>query len=199
MHAVGVPYRVASSQDQDSLRVLQYVEKQLAQFNPARSTSHQCKLQPASLWIYCLKLPPGSFQACACCSSSALHSVFLDLFSLQHVLTCHSEQTFDIWKVPEFSSLLMGGKMFSQSLLQASSLTSLLCCILIILCFLFEFVNCKIHPFIILDSPPHSSDPSSLQHVRAELTPRGGRRLPPDLPTGPEESSARHPRPRASA
>ncbi|XP_062274400.1 immunoglobulin-like domain-containing receptor 2 [Scomber scombrus] len=41
MHAVGVPYRVPSSQDQDSLRVLQYVEKQLAHFNPARSTSHQ--------------------------------------------------------------------------------------------------------------------------------------------------------------
>uniref|UniRef100_A0A3Q0R2X4 Ig-like domain-containing protein n=1 Tax=Amphilophus citrinellus TaxID=61819 RepID=A0A3Q0R2X4_AMPCI len=44
MHAVGVPYRVPSPQDQDSLRVLQYVEKQLAHFNPARSTSHQCKL-----------------------------------------------------------------------------------------------------------------------------------------------------------
>ncbi|XP_037609812.1 immunoglobulin-like domain-containing receptor 2 isoform X2 [Sebastes umbrosus] len=41
MHAVGVPYRVPSPQDQDSLRVLQYVEKQLAHFNPARSTSHQ--------------------------------------------------------------------------------------------------------------------------------------------------------------
>ncbi|XP_029954267.1 immunoglobulin-like domain-containing receptor 2 isoform X2 [Salarias fasciatus] len=42
MHAVGVgvPYRVPSPQDQDSLRVLQYVEKQLAHFNPARSTSH---------------------------------------------------------------------------------------------------------------------------------------------------------------
>uniref|UniRef100_A0A3Q3QTC1 Ig-like domain-containing protein n=1 Tax=Monopterus albus TaxID=43700 RepID=A0A3Q3QTC1_MONAL len=41
MHAVGVPYRVPSPQDQDSLRVLQYVEKQLAHFNPARSTGHQ--------------------------------------------------------------------------------------------------------------------------------------------------------------
>ncbi|XP_028292132.1 immunoglobulin-like domain-containing receptor 2 isoform X2 [Gouania willdenowi] len=40
MCAVGVPYRMPSSQDQDSLRVLQYVEKQLAHFNPARSTSH---------------------------------------------------------------------------------------------------------------------------------------------------------------
>ncbi|KAM4592933.1 uncharacterized protein PAE49_004401 isoform 1-T1 [Odontesthes bonariensis] len=41
MHAVGVPYRMPSPQDQDSLRVLQYVEKQLAHFNPARSSSHQ--------------------------------------------------------------------------------------------------------------------------------------------------------------
>ncbi|XP_035484815.1 immunoglobulin-like domain-containing receptor 2 isoform X2 [Scophthalmus maximus] len=41
MRAVGLPYRVPSPQDQDSLRVLQYVEKQLAHFNPARSTSHQ--------------------------------------------------------------------------------------------------------------------------------------------------------------
>ncbi|KAM7424390.1 hypothetical protein PAMA_000639 [Pampus argenteus] len=50
MHAVGgVPYRVPSSQDQDSLRVLQYVEKQLAHFNPARSTSHQsCSLSELS-------------------------------------------------------------------------------------------------------------------------------------------------------
>ncbi|XP_026175917.1 immunoglobulin-like domain-containing receptor 2 isoform X1 [Mastacembelus armatus] len=40
MHAVGVPYRVPSPQDQDSLRVLQYVEKQLAHFNPAKSISH---------------------------------------------------------------------------------------------------------------------------------------------------------------
>ncbi|XP_035508470.1 immunoglobulin-like domain-containing receptor 2 [Morone saxatilis] len=49
MHAVGVPYRVPSPQDQDSLRVLQYVEKQLAHFNPARSTSHQsCSLSELS-------------------------------------------------------------------------------------------------------------------------------------------------------
>ncbi|XP_037339434.2 immunoglobulin-like domain-containing receptor 2 isoform X2 [Pungitius pungitius] len=49
MHAVGVPYRVPSSQDQDSLRVLQYVEKQLAHFNPARSISHQtCSLSELS-------------------------------------------------------------------------------------------------------------------------------------------------------
>ncbi|XP_053721462.1 immunoglobulin-like domain-containing receptor 2 isoform X2 [Synchiropus splendidus] len=41
MHAVGLPYRVPSSQDQNSLRVLEYVEKQLAHFNPARSNSHQ--------------------------------------------------------------------------------------------------------------------------------------------------------------
>uniref|UniRef100_A0A3Q1IMV2 Ig-like domain-containing protein n=1 Tax=Anabas testudineus TaxID=64144 RepID=A0A3Q1IMV2_ANATE len=41
MHAVGVPYRVPSPQEQDSLRVLQYVENQLAHFNPARSISHQ--------------------------------------------------------------------------------------------------------------------------------------------------------------
>ncbi|KAF7654768.1 hypothetical protein LDENG_00064880 [Lucifuga dentata] len=41
MHGVGVPYRVPSSQDKDSLRVLQYVENQLAHFNPARSISHQ--------------------------------------------------------------------------------------------------------------------------------------------------------------
>uniref|UniRef100_A0A3Q3EBI4 Si:zfos-1011f11.2 n=1 Tax=Hippocampus comes TaxID=109280 RepID=A0A3Q3EBI4_HIPCM len=37
MHAVGAPYRLPSAQDQDSLRVLQYVENQLAHFNPARS------------------------------------------------------------------------------------------------------------------------------------------------------------------
>ncbi|XP_042349109.1 immunoglobulin-like domain-containing receptor 2 [Plectropomus leopardus] len=49
MHAVGVPYRVPSPQDQDSLRVLQYVEKQLAHFNPARSSSHQsCSLSELS-------------------------------------------------------------------------------------------------------------------------------------------------------
>ncbi|XP_040061098.2 immunoglobulin-like domain-containing receptor 2 isoform X1 [Gasterosteus aculeatus] len=49
MHAVGAPYRVPSSQDQDSLRVLQYVEKQLAHFNPARSISHQtCSLSELS-------------------------------------------------------------------------------------------------------------------------------------------------------
>ncbi|XP_045888307.1 immunoglobulin-like domain-containing receptor 2 isoform X2 [Micropterus dolomieu] len=49
MHAVGVPYRVPSPQDQDSLRVLQYVEKQLAHFNPSRSNSHQsCSLSELS-------------------------------------------------------------------------------------------------------------------------------------------------------
>ncbi|XP_039991004.1 immunoglobulin-like domain-containing receptor 2 isoform X2 [Xiphias gladius] len=49
MHTVGVPYRVPSPQDQDSLRVLQYVEKQLAHFNPARSISHQsCSLSELS-------------------------------------------------------------------------------------------------------------------------------------------------------
>ncbi|XP_070684907.1 immunoglobulin-like domain-containing receptor 2 [Pempheris klunzingeri] len=49
MHAVGVPYCVPSPQDQDSLRVLQYVEKQLAHFNPARSVSHQsCSLSELS-------------------------------------------------------------------------------------------------------------------------------------------------------
>ncbi|XP_023270419.1 immunoglobulin-like domain-containing receptor 2 isoform X2 [Seriola lalandi dorsalis] len=49
MHAVGIPYRVPSPQDQDSLRVLQYVEKQLAHFNPARSNSHQsCSLSELS-------------------------------------------------------------------------------------------------------------------------------------------------------
>ncbi|XP_038139193.1 immunoglobulin-like domain-containing receptor 2 isoform X3 [Cyprinodon tularosa] len=41
MHAVGMPYRVPSPQDQNSLRVLQYVEKQLAHFNPSRSSSRQ--------------------------------------------------------------------------------------------------------------------------------------------------------------
>ncbi|XP_022624030.1 immunoglobulin-like domain-containing receptor 2 [Seriola dumerili] len=45
----GIPYRVPSPQDQDSLRVLQYVEKQLAHFNPARSNSHQsCSLSELS-------------------------------------------------------------------------------------------------------------------------------------------------------
>ncbi|CAN9507195.1 unnamed protein product [Ophioblennius macclurei] len=51
MHAMGVglPYRVATPQDQDSLRVLQYVEKQLAHFNPARSASHHsCSLSELS-------------------------------------------------------------------------------------------------------------------------------------------------------
>nr|XP_033486930.1 immunoglobulin-like domain-containing receptor 2 isoform X1 [Epinephelus lanceolatus] len=49
MHSVGVPYRVPSPQDQESLRVLQYVEKQLAHFNPARSNSHQsCSLSELS-------------------------------------------------------------------------------------------------------------------------------------------------------
>ncbi|KAM4597372.1 immunoglobulin-like domain-containing receptor 2 isoform 2-T2 [Fundulus diaphanus] len=41
VHAVGIPYRVPSPQDQNSLRVLQYVEKQLATFNPSRSSSKQ--------------------------------------------------------------------------------------------------------------------------------------------------------------
>ncbi|XP_077420720.1 uncharacterized protein LOC144050909 isoform X2 [Vanacampus margaritifer] len=41
MHAVGAPYRLPSPQDQDSLRVLHYVENQLAHFNPTRSASHQ--------------------------------------------------------------------------------------------------------------------------------------------------------------
>lgn len=52
VHAVGLPYRLASRQDQDSLRVLQYVENQLAQFNPARSISHQCKLHKPILWLH---------------------------------------------------------------------------------------------------------------------------------------------------
>ncbi|XP_057705151.1 immunoglobulin-like domain-containing receptor 2 isoform X2 [Corythoichthys intestinalis] len=41
MHAVGAPYCLPPPQDKDSLRVLQYVENQLAHFNPARSNSHQ--------------------------------------------------------------------------------------------------------------------------------------------------------------
>ncbi|XP_024911448.1 immunoglobulin-like domain-containing receptor 2 isoform X3 [Cynoglossus semilaevis] len=49
MHAVGLPYRVPSPQDQDSLRLLQYVEKQLAHFNPAASISRQsCSLSELS-------------------------------------------------------------------------------------------------------------------------------------------------------
>ncbi|KAK5935505.1 hypothetical protein CgunFtcFv8_020862 [Champsocephalus gunnari] len=49
MHAVGFPYRRPSPQDQDSLRVLQYVEKQLAHFHPARSISPQsCGLSELS-------------------------------------------------------------------------------------------------------------------------------------------------------
>ncbi|KAM6943124.1 uncharacterized protein FYW49_002188 isoform 2-T2 [Xenentodon cancila] len=49
IHAVGVPYRVPSPQDHDSLRVLQYVEKQLAHFNPARSSSNQsCSISELS-------------------------------------------------------------------------------------------------------------------------------------------------------
>ncbi|XP_033959233.1 immunoglobulin-like domain-containing receptor 2 isoform X2 [Pseudochaenichthys georgianus] len=49
MHAVGFPYRGPSPQDQESLRVLQYVEKQLAHFHPARSISPQsCGLSELS-------------------------------------------------------------------------------------------------------------------------------------------------------
>ncbi|KAM9861159.1 immunoglobulin-like domain-containing receptor 2 [Aulostomus maculatus] len=49
VHPVGLPYRLPSPQDQDSLRVLQYVENQLAHFNPARSISHQsCSLSELS-------------------------------------------------------------------------------------------------------------------------------------------------------
>ncbi|XP_054627179.1 immunoglobulin-like domain-containing receptor 2 isoform X2 [Dunckerocampus dactyliophorus] len=49
IHGVGAPYRLPSPQDQDSLRVLQYVENQLAHFNPTRSTSHQsCGLSELS-------------------------------------------------------------------------------------------------------------------------------------------------------
>ncbi|XP_072321314.1 uncharacterized protein [Eucyclogobius newberryi] len=40
VHAVSTSYRVPSVQDQNSLMVLQYVEKQLAHFNPAMSSSH---------------------------------------------------------------------------------------------------------------------------------------------------------------
>lgn len=47
VHAVGVPYCVPSP-DRDSLRVLQYVEKQLAHFNPSRSNSRQCKLNKST-------------------------------------------------------------------------------------------------------------------------------------------------------
>ncbi|KAM3876890.1 immunoglobulin-like domain-containing receptor 2 [Diretmus argenteus] len=49
MRAVGLSYRLPSSQDQDSLKVLQYVEKQLAHFNPGRSMSPQsCSLSELS-------------------------------------------------------------------------------------------------------------------------------------------------------
>ncbi|KAF7212341.1 immunoglobulin-like domain-containing receptor 2 isoform X1 [Nothobranchius furzeri] len=41
MPAVAIPYRVPTPQDHNSLRVLQYVEKQLANFNPSRSISQQ--------------------------------------------------------------------------------------------------------------------------------------------------------------
>ncbi|KAJ3592951.1 hypothetical protein NHX12_005289 [Muraenolepis orangiensis] len=53
-----LPYRIPSihpsstlpsTQDQTSLRVLQYVEKQLAQFSPTRSRGPQCKRNPSSL------------------------------------------------------------------------------------------------------------------------------------------------------
>lgn len=62
MHAVGVPYRIPTPQDQDSLRVLQYVEKQLAHFNPARSISHQCKPHKSVLWIYFSENAVGMFN-----------------------------------------------------------------------------------------------------------------------------------------
>lgn len=88
MHAVGVPYRVPSPQDQDSLRVLQYVEKQLAHFNPARSISHQCKPRPPvdlisenAAWIFCCM----SVQSIdnACCTSTIVSAFFhLVLLSL---------------------------------------------------------------------------------------------------------------------
>lgn len=52
IHPVGLPYRVPSPQEQDSLRVLQYVEKQLAHFNPARSISHQCKTHSSMLEVF---------------------------------------------------------------------------------------------------------------------------------------------------
>lgn len=41
VQAVGIPYRIPSPQDQNSLRVLQYVENQLAHFNPSGSNSKQ--------------------------------------------------------------------------------------------------------------------------------------------------------------
>lgn len=75
MHAVGVPYRVPTPQDQNSLRVLQYVEKQLAHFNPAGSTSHQCKKPKTSCGFRLQEL-----SACLALDTVSLTS--LDFLSL---------------------------------------------------------------------------------------------------------------------
>lgn len=67
---IGLPYRVPSPQEQDSLRVLQYVEKQLAHFNPARSISHQSKSRECMLEVF-----PGSFCSSCWFSQKAVHAL----------------------------------------------------------------------------------------------------------------------------
>lgn len=96
MHAVGVPYRVPSPQDQNSLRVLQYVEKQLAHFNPARSTSHQCKpckhpvdlLSENAVWIFCCMSAQSIDNAC-CTSTTVSAFYLLALLSLSWHASLH--------------------------------------------------------------------------------------------------------------
>lgn len=80
MHAVGLPYRVPTPQDQDSLRVLQYVENQLAHFNPARSTSHQCKLHKPVLWIlHSMSMQSKDNACCTLCAAGCDFLVFCSL------------------------------------------------------------------------------------------------------------------------
>lgn len=137
MHAVGVPYRVPSSQDQDSLRVLQYVEKQLAHFNPARSISHQCKLCNHTLWLWCFT------KACWCC----LQCLFI-LFSFSwHASVCSS------FLPPEFPDIVAivhaywkYRVFFTNSNLQV--LTFSVCSVLLWLAWIiysqFSLINCAI-------------------------------------------------------
>lgn len=86
VHPVGLPYRVPSPQEQDSLRVLQYVEKQLAHFNPARSLSHQCKSHDCILELSGSPVQHADSIRMQCMFCSVGH--LLALFFSGSVLSC---------------------------------------------------------------------------------------------------------------
>lgn len=199
MHAVGVPYRVPSSQDQDSLRVLQYVEKQLAHFNPARSTSHQCKihethpvaLRSENLPFHADAIFKHRMLYCSCCWVCLLtfFSQHVSLHSSILPVECPVVQMCIVAPVHAYLSqricFLAQTWTFYFSLL--NPVVSLKWAFLFD-CLNTQFIYSSIH-----------FDISSLQPVRAELSSWGRNWLPPNVPERPEESSSSHPWPRPSA